>query len=129
MARAEEFTLYAPPDEMLELAKACMVGLCANFESPHHRPRELAARAFDYAQAFYDELDARTAAAEAKESDTEPPPSSLLSPLTHEDEIDEDPADEPEPSIDEPEPSIDQPPSTTEALRPWSGDVDRAPQS
>lgn len=125
MASAEEFTLYAPPDEMLELAKACLVGLSANFEAPHHKPRELAARAFDYAQAFYDELDARTAAAEARESEapaTEPPPSSLLSPLTHEDEIDEDPADEPEPSID-------QPPSTTEALRPWSGDVDRAPQS
>jgi hypothetical protein len=108
----EEFTLYAPPDEMLELAKACLVGLCANEEAPHHRPRELAARAFDYAQAFYDELDARTAAAVAAEP-TEPPASPLQTNDVEPDEIDEDPADS------EPAPV---------AARVWN-DLERAPQS
>lgn len=115
MARAEEFTLYAPADEMLELAKACMVGLAANFEAPHHKPRELAKRAFDYAQAFYDELDARTAAAEAAEP-TEPPPNALSVNAVEADEIDEDPAEE-------------VPVAPLPELRPWSGDVDRASQS
>ncbi len=104
MARAEEFTLYAPADEMLDLAKACMVGLAANFEAPHHKPRELAKRAFDYAQAFYDELDARTAAAVAAEP-TEPPPSPLQTNDVEPDEIDEDP----------------EPEAPAEAVRPWAG--------
>lgn len=80
--------------DKVELAKACLVGMCANFEAPHHKPRELAAKALDVASAFYDELDAREAANEAKEEEagtTEPPPSSLLSPLRASDEIDEDP--------------------------------------
>lgn len=87
-------SVYDTYQDKVELAKACMVGLCANFEAPHHKPRELAAKALDFAGAFYDELDAREAAHDAKEAEagtTEPPPSSLLSPLRAPDEIDEDP--------------------------------------
>ena len=115
MARANEFTLYAPADEMLELAKACMVGLAVNFEAPHHKPRELAKRAFDYAQAFYDELDTRTAAAEAAEP-TEPPQSPLSVNAVEPDEIDEDP----EPEV----PAVE----STRPARVWT-DLERAPQS
>lgn len=109
-----ESVVYYEPDEILELAKACMVGLASNFEAPHHKPRELAARAFDYAQAFYDELDVRTAAAEAKESEsspTEPPPSALSVNAVEPDEIDEDP----------------EPEQLTQIARVWT-DLERASQ-
>ncbi len=91
----------------VELAKACLVGMCANFEAPHHKPRELAAKALDVAQAFYNELDAREAANEAKEAEageTEPPPA------------------------EDTEPESERKPVTAD--RPWTGgDLDREPQN
>jgi len=110
--------------DKVELAKACLVGLCANFEAPHHKPRELAAKALDFAGAFYDELDAREAAHEAAEQaagKTEPPPgfdpipsAGALSSIL--------------PPEDRPAP-VSQPatPVSVTADRPWSGgDLDHA---
>lgn len=78
-----DYDTYA---DKVELAKGLLVGLSANFEAPHHKPRELAAKALDLASAFYDELDARELAHEAQAQaeeaagDTEPPPADAEGP-------------------------------------------------
>lgn len=120
---------YETYRDKVELAKACLVGLCANFEAPHHRARELVAKALDAAQAFYDELDAREAANEAKEAEeaeagpTEPPPAT--DPVPSEPEPESQPHNpRPEPVNTSDEPNIDRPHSTTERVsadRPWNG--------
>lgn len=109
--------------DKVDLAKGILIGLAANFEAPHYKPREMASKALDLAGAFYDELDAREVAAEAKDSaagPTEPPASPLQTSDVQPDEIDEDPEPERQPNqiVREVQP---------EPIRPWTGgDLARA---
>lgn len=109
--------------DKVDLAKGILIGLAANFEAPHYKPREMASKALDLASAFYDELDAREAAVEAKDSaagPTEPPASPLQTSDVQPDEIDEDP--EPEGGA---EPQAES--AAQEPIRPWTGgDLARA---